>query len=35
MTQFVLVTFLLVLLLLGLIPWQEIRGARDAIDMSR
>jgi hypothetical protein len=28
------VTLLLGLLLLGLIPWQEIRGARDAI-MSR
>jgi len=29
MTQAVVVTLLLVLLLLGLTPWQEIRGARD------
>jgi hypothetical protein len=29
------VTLLLVLLLLGLTPWQEVRGAREAIDMSR
>ena len=30
----IVVTLLLGLLLLGLTPWQEIRGARDAI-MSR
>jgi hypothetical protein len=34
MMQFVVVTLLLGFLLLGVIPWQEIRGARDAI-MSR
>ena len=34
MMQFVVVNLLLVLLLLGLTPWQQIRGARDAI-MSR
>jgi len=34
MTQPVVVNLLLGLLLLGLTPWQEIRGARDAI-MSR
>ena len=34
MTQAVVVNLLLGLLLLGVIPWQQIRGARDAI-MSR